>query len=80
MSEKKRILVVAPGRGTYTKDTLHYLQRYPHEKLDFLANLDQWKKERGELTISELDNAETFKSHVHTKGENASVLIFACSY
>lgn len=77
---KKRILMVAPGRGTYTKDTLHYLRRYPHEKLAFLADLDLWKKERSELTISELDNAITFKSHVHTKGENASVLIFACSY
>ncbi|MCB0355474.1 MAG: ACP S-malonyltransferase [Bdellovibrionales bacterium] len=77
---KKRILVVAPGRGTYTKETLNYLARFNPNVVSFVKELDQWKKQTNEPTVSELDQATTFKSHVHTKGENASVLIFACSY
>ncbi|MCB0390581.1 MAG: hypothetical protein KDD58_04795 [Bdellovibrionales bacterium] len=77
---KKRVLVVAPGRGTYTKDTLNYLSKFPTQTTQFVKQLDEWKKQSGELTITELDQTSTFKNQVHTKGENASVLIFACSY
>ncbi len=77
---KKRILVVAPGRGTYTKDSLNYLSKHPPEHTAFVSELDQWKSQNNEPTISELDKTTNFKNHVHTKGENASTLIFACSY
>lgn len=77
---KKRILVVAPGRGTYTKDTLGYLKKHSENSLAFVNELDQWKSLLNEPTVSELDNSQVFKSHIHTKGENASALIFACSY
>jgi len=77
---KKRAVVVCPGRGSYTKETLGYLRQYGGHVRDFIKDIDQRRQAIGEPTISELDNAETFKPQVHTKGEHASPLIYACSY
>lgn len=77
---KKRAVVICPGRGSYTKETLGYLRQYGGPVRDFLRDLDQRRTLIGEPTISELDNAEVFKPQVHTKGEHASPLIYACSY
>lgn len=77
---KKRAVVICPGRGSYTKETLGYLKKHRPAVDEFVADLDGRRKARGELTISELDNAVEFKPGVHTKGENASTLIYACSY
>jgi len=77
---KKRIVVVCPGRGSYTKETLGYLNKYQSKFSHFIAELDQEKSKLNELTISELDKAESFKPALHTKGEHASTLIYACSY
>ena len=76
---KKRIVVIAPGRGTYTKETLGYLRQYGQKYKNEIAQLDEWRASNQEPTISELDNATTFTPQIHTKGENASSLIFACS-
>lgn len=77
---KKRALVICPGRGSYTKETLGYLRQYGAHVGDFIADLDTRRAELGEPTITELDNAITFSPGLHTKGENASPLIYACSY
>lgn len=77
---KKRIVVVCPGRGSYTKETLGYLKQYGSHVQDFLTDLDQRRRAVGEPTISELDSESTFKPQLHTKGEHASPLIYACSY
>lgn len=77
---KKRVVVICPGRGSYTKETLGYLRQFGGGVRDFLTDIDQRRKALGEPTISELDNAETFKPALHTKGEHASPLIYACSY
>jgi [acyl-carrier-protein] S-malonyltransferase len=77
---KKRVLVIAPGRGSYTKETLGYLNPHRDKISDFLDDIDQRRKALGEPSISELDQATTFSPAVHTKGENASTLIYACSY
>ena len=77
---KKRVVVVCPGRGTYTKETLGYLRQYGSHIGDFLADIDQRRRALGEPTISELDGAEAFRPNLHTKGEHASSLIYACSY
>lgn len=77
---KKRIVVVCPGRGTYTKDTLGYLKQYGAHVQDFISDIDQRRRALGEPTISDLDRDTTFKPQVHTKGEHASPLIYACSY
>lgn len=76
---KKRIVVVAPGRGSYTKETLGYLKNSPHVR-EFVEDLDRRRRALGEPTISELDGAEAFKASLHTRGEHASPLIYACAY
>jgi [acyl-carrier-protein] S-malonyltransferase len=78
--KKKRALVVCPGRGTYTKDTLGFLKHNANHVSDFIADLDQRRLALNEPAISALDSAEVFKPNVHTKGENASTLIYACAY
>lgn len=77
---KKRIVVICPGRGSYTKETLGYLRNFGGHVQGFLADIDQRRAALYEPTISELDQAEVFKPGVHTKGEHASSLIYACSY
>lgn len=76
---KKRALVVCPGRGTYTKETLGYLKQYGAPIREQLKFMDEMRADLGEPTITELDSAETFKANLHTKGEHASSLIYACS-
>lgn len=78
MSDKKRIVVVCPGRGSYTKDNLGTLKDRPSITKDLTA-IDSWRTSLGEPSISELDGAEKFKTSTHTKGEHASPLIYTCS-
>ncbi len=82
MSRKNRIVVVCPGRGSYTSETLGYLKKHRARKVvaDFIADIDARRAALGEPTISDLDNATTFSPGLHTKGENASTLIYACSF
>ncbi len=80
MSKKKRTVVICPGRGSYTKDELGYLKEARPLAGDFLDDLDRRRHEQGDPTITELDSAPQFKVALHTKGEHASPLIYACSY
>jgi acyl transferase domain-containing protein len=77
---KKRAVVICPGRGTYTKETLGYLRRYGAPVRAFLDDIDRRRARLGEPTVSELDSAETFQPKLHTPGEHASSLIYACAY
>lgn len=79
-AKKNRVVVICPGRGSYTKETLGYLKKFKPQIDDFIHDIDSRRAARGEPTISELDNATTFSPGIHTKGENASTLIYACSY
>lgn len=76
----KRAVVICPGRGSYTKDTLGYLRKFGASISEFIEDIDSRRASLGEPTITELDSAETFKPQVHTKGEHASPLIYACAY
>lgn len=78
MSHKKRIIVVCPGRGSYTKESLGYLNGRKLIKED-LQLIDKQRQSLGDTTISELDSQKSFKTSVHTKGEHASPLIYACA-
>lgn len=77
---KKRAVVICPGRGTYTKETLGYIKQHGAFAGDFLNDIDARRKRLGEPTIRDLDYAETFQPQLHTRGEHASSLIYACSY
>jgi [acyl-carrier-protein] S-malonyltransferase len=86
--KKERLVVICPGRGSYTKETLGYLKKsrpgvgpdFRPALDDFIRDIDARRAQRNEPTISELDTAATFSPGIHTKGENASTLIYACSY
>jgi len=77
---KKRALVICPGRGSYTRETLGFLNKMRPEIADFMDDIDQRRKAWGDPTITELDGMDSFKSQIHTKGEHASPLIYACSF
>lgn len=74
----KTAVVVCPGRGTYNKGELGYLARhFPDAGL--LAAFDRQREAAGQETLSALDRAERFSMATHTRGDNASGLIFAAT-
>lgn len=77
---KQTAVVVAPGRGTYNRSELGYFARHHMDKAGLLAEFDGYRSARGQKTLSELDGAARFSGPQHTRGDNASPLIYACSY
>ncbi len=77
---KKRALVIAPGRGTYNKPELGYLSRHHSDKSELIATLDNYRAVKGQTTISDLDGRDTYAIKEHTRGDNASPLIYGCAY
>ncbi len=78
--KKERVVVICPGRGTYTKETLGYLKKFKPQLNELIAVLDEQRHTLGQPTLSQLDDEPIFKPQLHTKGEHASALIFACAY
>ena len=75
---KKRVVVVCPGRGSYTAETSGYIKiknKLIKNRIDFI---DQKRRELKEPTTTELDRTH-FKKTLHMKGEHASILIYSCS-
>tara|TARA_R110000737_G_scaffold289988_1_gene296549 strand:- start:3062 stop:4150 length:1089 start_codon:yes stop_codon:yes gene_type:complete len=80
MSKKKqRAVVICPGRGTYNKEELGYLQRLHSDKTEIISLIDDFRDSQGQMKVSELDGMENYSMRVHTAGENASALIYACA-
>jgi len=74
----KTAVVICPGRGTYNKAELAYLKRYfPDPEL--LAAFDAQRSVAGQETVSALNNAPRFSMAKHTRGDNASALIYAAT-
>lgn len=80
LTRKKRAVVVCPGRGVYNKAELGYLARLHGDKRALLAGFDAQRRAAGQALLSELDGAAHFSSALHTRGDNASALIFAATY
>ena len=76
--DKKRVVVVCPGRGTYTRETSGYLAKYGKFRKDQISWMDNKRENKGLPSLSSLD-LKPFQSKIHMAGENASTLIFACS-
>ena len=76
--DKKRVVVVCPGRGTYTRETSGYLAKYGKFRKDQISWMDKKRENKGLPSLSSLDS-KPFQSKIHMAGENASTLIFACS-
>ncbi|MDG1406717.1 MAG: ACP S-malonyltransferase [Octadecabacter sp.] len=77
---KKTAVVVAPGRGTYNKTELGYLNTHHSNNMNLISQFDDYRSERGQKTVSDLDGAARFSGPTHTRGDNASPLIYACAY
>jgi len=76
---KKRALIICPGRGTYNKEDLGYLQRLHPDKVDIVNTIDAYRKKKRQVSVHDLDSADQFSMRTHTAGENASALIYACA-
>ena len=76
---KKKVVVICPGRGTYNKEELGYLQRLHADKTEIITLIDEFRDRQGQMSVSELDGMENYSMRVHTAGENASALIYACA-
>lgn len=72
-------VLICPGRGTYNKAELGTLVR-THAGHPLIAQWDRMRQEIGQQTLTALDTAERFSSARHTTGDNASALIYACSF
>jgi len=76
---KQTAVVIAPGRGTYNRTELGYLARH-HPNAPNLGQFDAFRIKLGQKTVSELDTAARFSGPTHTRGDNASALIYACAH
>jgi malonyl CoA-acyl carrier protein transacylase len=74
----KRAVVICPGRGTYNKDELGYLTRHFPDK-ELLSSFDEQRTQLGLEKLLDLDGADRFSMAKHTRGDNASALIFAAT-
>lgn len=72
-------VLICPGRGTYNKAELGTLSR-THVNHPLIAEWDLMRAEAGQNTLTDLDAASRFSAARHTTGDNASALIYACSY
>ena len=75
---RKRIVIICPGRGSYTRETQGYLNKYKESHIDKINYMDKQRFKAGLNSLTDLDTT-TFKSNIHMKGENASILIYASS-
>ncbi len=75
----KRAVFICPGRGTYTKTELGTLAALHPDKAEMFARFDAIRMAQGQETLAELDGAERYSVARHTRGDNASALIFAAS-
>lgn len=75
----KTAVVICPGRGTYNKAELGYLGRH-FPAPDLLNEFDAMRVEAGQETLSALDGAARYSLAKHSRGDNASGLIYAATY
>lgn len=74
----KTAVVICPGRGTYNKTELGYLKRhFPDEAMR--RRFDAIRSRAGQKTLSDLDGAARYAAAQHTRGDNASALIYAAT-
>jgi len=75
---KQTAVIIAPGRGTYNKGELGYLARH-HPDMPHLAEFDAYRASLGQTKLSDLDGTDRYSAAIHTRGDNASPLIYACA-
>ena len=61
---KKRIVVVCPGRGSYTRETGDYLKEYGTPVRKSIQWMDDQREIQGLLSLTNLDR-QNFKARTH---------------
>ena len=74
----KTAVVICPGRGTYSKTELGVLARHGADPA-LVARLDARRRSLGQETLTDLDRAASYSVARHTRGDNASALIYVAS-
>ena len=74
----KTAVIICPGRGTYGKAELGTLGRHFKDPA-LLAYFDARRAALGQETLTALDSAATYSVARHTRGDNASALIYAAT-
>lgn len=74
----KTAVVICPGRGTYTKSELGVLKRH-FKDTGLMAAFDARRQAAGQETLTALDGATAYSVSKHTRGDNASALIYAAT-
>jgi len=72
-------VIICPGRGTYNKPELGYLARHHGDKAVLIGGFDAARSALGQDSLSALDDAARYSVARHTRGDNASALIYACT-
>ena len=75
---KKRIVVVCPGRGSYSRENSNYLEGIDLNLRAMIKEHDKIRSIKNLKNVFELDKT-AFRSKTDMIGENASPLIYACS-
>ena len=74
-----RALIVAPGRGSYSRTSLGSLQNLKGRAAEIITACDDHRAARGLPTVTELDAEAKYRGSLHVAGEHASILTFAAS-
>ena len=80
MSKKERVVLICPGRGTYNQAEWGYLKRYHNDKTELLEAFDTFREGAGQPRLQALDSELPFQLKLHSRGDHASALIYACAY
>ncbi len=75
----RRALVVCPGRGSYSRETLGSLSERSAAVEGLLDACDAHRAANGRPGVRALDAAASFRTTRHVAGEHASLLTFACT-
>ena len=46
---REKAVVICPGRGTYGKSELGYLQKHHRDKTEFIGAIDGYRKQQGQV-------------------------------
>lgn len=76
---KERVLVICPGRGTYTAAELGYLKRFRPRLDGLIGPIDRYRVAQRLPSITELDQATAYSGALHASAEHAPALIYACA-
>src|SRR4029078_9264000 len=73
----KKALVVAPGRGSYGRDSLRGVNGHAVAGVDAF---DAWRAANGRPTVRDLDQRAKYDLKEHVAGEHASILTPGVSF